>query len=220
MQSTVANRADRVAIGPNRNSGSNSIHGANSINGANNILGANGAPGVASAKYTDGNADLVRGILIALGLLGICLGAFALVAYHERLHARDVLDRVVSFVAPAPSPTPKPVKKRPVPAGTGAPLANPSAAGGASPDGGGAGGAAPAANASAAAPAPATAAQALRQVLHNFRGDPKGTATITISSSGKIAQISPGPLTHDELPMEAVDGATLITGAAPVPRRP
>jgi hypothetical protein len=175
-----------------------------------------GTDGANRTDVANNNADLVRGILIALGLLGLCLGAFTLVARHGRLHASDVFDSVVSFVAPVAPPPTKPVKKRPAPGGTDAPLANPSAGGGASPMGGEAGGAATPASASPAdGPAPATAAQALRQVLHDFRGDPRRTADITIFSSGKIAQLRQGPLTHDELPMEAVDGAALITGAVP-----
>jgi hypothetical protein len=207
MQSTAENRPDRSAIG------------AKGIHGADGSDAADSDRSVASVRYANDNADLVRGMVMALGLVGLCLGAVILIAHHGRLHARDVFDGVVGFVAPSPLPPPKPVKKRPVPAGTDAPLANPSAGGGPSPDG--AGGTAPVANASPDyGPAPATAAQALRQVLHNFRGDPKGTATITISSSGKIAQGPPGPLTHDELPIEALDGAAMITGATPARRAP
>jgi hypothetical protein len=172
---------------------------------------------------SDGNADLLRGILIAAGLLVLSVGAFLLVASHGRVRASEVFERVVSFVAPSPAPAPKPARKAPehASAGTMAPLANPSAGAGladpgaAGADGSGGGNARGGAPASSGGAPVGTAAQALRNVLRDFRADPRRTASITISSNGRVTGAAEGPLTHDGQPMEAMNGATLITGSAP-----
>jgi hypothetical protein len=163
------------------------------------------------------NAELLRGILIALGLLALSLGAFLVVASHGRTRAGEVFERVISLVAPTAASPPAAKKPRqPISGGTAAPLVSPSAGAGpaqAAETASAAGG--PSGAGPGAAPSPASAAQALRQVLHDFRGDPRHTASITISTGGKIATGASGPLTHDGLPMDAVDGATLITGSVP-----
>jgi hypothetical protein len=183
------------------------IAGADSFNNA----------GTMNSPSTD-NADLVRGLLIALGLIVLCAGAFLLVARNGHSHEPDIIDRVLTIMTP---PEPKPEKKKPAPAAGAAGAANPAAAGGApaSADGGPGTPSGPdssAGNAAGLRPVAHTAAQALRQVLQDYRDDPKRTTTITISSTGRISQAKPGPLTaHDGLPMSALKGSTVLTGAVP-----
>jgi hypothetical protein len=164
--------------------------------------------------------DLVRGLLIALGLIALSSGAFLVVAHNGHSPGPDIIDRVMTMMAPPP---PKPEKKKVPPAGGAERQANPSATGGAAGGGDGAGGGpsspegggSPTAGASGMRPVAHTAAQALRQVLQDYRADPKTTATITISSTGRISQTTPGPLTgHDGVPMSALDGSIVLTTGA------
>jgi hypothetical protein len=174
------------------------------------------------AQPTTDNADLVRGLLIALGLIALSAGAFLLVAHSGHNRKPDIIDRVMTMMAPPP---PKAEKKKPPPAAGAEWSANPAAMGGAAGgagagDGGPSGAAGGGGSASAAAglrPVAHNAAQALHQVLQDYRNDPNKTSTVTISSTGRISQATPGQLTaHDGLPMSALNGSILLTTGAPV----
>jgi hypothetical protein len=155
-------------------------------------------------KSFSDNAEVLGGILIALGLLVLGIGAFAVLARQGREPASDIPDRRMTTVA---SPE-QHVNKAPVSAAALPQVASPAAAtlsarSDTSKNPGGHG----------LNPVPSPAAQALRQVLQNYRNDPHRTATITISSTGRISAAAPGPLTaHDGLPLDALDGATIISG--------
>ncbi len=73
------------------------------------------------------------------------------------------------------------------------------------------------ATAATAAPAraPANAAEALRQALSAYQNDPKHTATISVSSSGRISYDGKGDLTvYDGLPARSVQNGALLSGGS------
>ncbi len=63
-------------------------------------------------------------------------------------------------------------------------------------------------------PPPANAADALRQVLNDYHGDPTRTSSVTVSSTGKITVHRDTGLTVDDgLSMQSIDHGTVVSGA-------
>jgi len=153
-------------------------------------------------------------------LLALCIAGFALVSSGGHIRTPAFIDQIAAMMSP---PTRfVPAKKAHVTSTSVEQVADPGARSGLSRGmalgAGGTGGGA----AQHSGPAPGNAAQALQQVLHEYRNDPKHTATVTISSTGRITQSAAGPLTaHDGLPIDALNGSTEIqgsaSGAAPAP---
>jgi hypothetical protein len=166
------------------------------------------------ATSLNNNAVALRGLLIAMIVLGLCIAVFALVANQGRIRTPEFVDRIVSMMS-TPAPPKAPRKARETPSGQ-IQDARPGAGAG-KPAGGAPQDAFPPARlALHDGPAPTTAAQALHEVLRRYRKDPKHTATVTISSSGQITESAPGALTvHDGLPVEAINGSTELIGSGP-----
>ncbi len=170
------------------------------------------------ANSPNTNALALRGLVIAAIILGLCIAGFAIVAQGGHMRTPAFIEDIARMMSsPAPALPPPPKKARDAAAD---PLhfADPRAGSGA--PGGGAPAADPPPIAAASlggGPVPKTAAQALHQVLSRYRNDPRHTATVTISSGGRITETAPGPLTaHDGLPVEALAGSTELSGDAPV----
>jgi len=158
------------------------------------------------------NAVAWRGLLVAMALLGLCIAGFALVSSGGRIRTPAFIDEIaVMLSSPARN---GPVKKSRDTTPSQDQVADPGARSGLAA-GGGLGGSSAGGAAAHAAPPAANAAQALQQVLQQYRNDPKHTASVTISSTGRIMQSAPGPLTvHDGLPVEALNGSTEMQGSA------
>jgi len=158
------------------------------------------------------NAIALRGLAVAMLILGLCIGGFAIVSNGGHVRTPAFIDDITAMLSsPARS---APVKKARDTSASQTQIADPGARrglpAGAAPEGPATGSAAPRGGS-----APRNAAEALQEVLHQYRNDPKHTATVTISSTGRIVQSAPGPLTaHDGLPIDAINGSTEMQGAA------
>lgn len=166
------------------------------------------------ATSANTNTLALRGLVIGSIILGLGIAIFALVSKGGSARTREFIEDISRMMS-SPAPPPPPKKSRTAAADP-MHIADPRAGGGL-PDGGSPmGGSPPIAMPLSAGPVPKSAAQALHQVLHRYRNDPRHTATVTISSSGRITETAPGALTaHDGLPVEALDGSTELGGAAP-----
>lgn len=149
------------------------------------------------------DADSWRGGLIALVLVGLLLGGFLLFAYHGMRPDRASIQVPWGDGKAAESRSQTP----PNPS-TAAPAAA-AATGPSHVDGA-------ARTASARADTSTPVAGALRNVLQEFQhGDPKRTATVSISTDGKIhSEGSVDRTVLDGLPERAVSEGTMMTGGS------
>jgi hypothetical protein len=158
-------------------------------------------------------AAALGGLVVATLVLGLCIGIFALVSNGGHIRTPAFIEDIAAMLSP-PAPPP-PVRK----ASTATASQNPSVDPGnrAGPSAAAPGADAASGAASHDASAPKTAAQALQQILHQYRNDPKHTATVTITSTGRIVQSGPGPLTaHDGLPVDSVNSSVEFQGSGAI----
>jgi|GEM_PF-5582819 len=151
------------------------------------------------------NSDLWRGALILPGFAALTMFVFLLFDYGgpwrlPTLPKPAATSRSATVERKTVAPAPQSQTRPPAPAvQAAAPVAAP----------------AKTAQAHAApAHAPSTAAEALRQVLSDYRADPNRTATVAISSSGRIAVDRRDALSvFDGLPAHSIDDGAVLTAS-------
>ncbi len=146
------------------------------------------------------NLQLLWGALVALALALLTVGVVAFFA-HEGSWS---LDGIRSWQIRRPAPEPRPAAAAAAPAAQASAAAKPAAQRPAPLP--------PAAPPPPKAP-PANAAEALRQVLSDYRDDATHTRSVTLTSTGKITSQERAGLTVDDgLPAQSMQQGTSISG--------
>ena len=164
------------------------------------------------ASTNNSNTLALLGLLIGMLLLAFFIGIFSLVSSSGHLRTPAFIEKMLTMMSsPARTPALKKDRRTDESQSQTADPGNRSAlsSDSASADGPSNAGARP-----QNLPPAKSAAAALQQILQQYRNDPKHTASVTITSGGRIMQSAPGPLTvHDGLPMEALKGSTELQGS-------
>jgi len=164
------------------------------------------------ASSNNSNTLALFGLLIGMLLLAFFIGIFSLVSNSGHLRTPAFIEKMLTTMSsPVRTPVVKKERRTDESQSQTADPGNRSALSSDAPSGDGP------SNAGARPqnlPPAKSAAAALQQILQQYRNDPKHTATVTITSGGRIMQSAPGPLTaHDGLPMEALRGSTELQGS-------